>query len=34
MERCSIDTPVLREVRPNHFVACHLYEMTAAELTP
>jgi oligopeptide/dipeptide ABC transporter ATP-binding protein len=32
MERCAIDTPVLREVRPNHFVACHLYEMTAAEL--
>lgn len=26
MERCSVDTPALREVQPNHFVACHLYE--------
>jgi peptide/nickel transport system ATP-binding protein len=26
VERCSLDTPALREVRPNHFVACHLYD--------
>ena len=32
MERCSVDTPALREVQPNHFVACHLYEMAGPEL--
>jgi oligopeptide/dipeptide ABC transporter ATP-binding protein len=24
--RCAHDTPTLREVLPDHFVACHLYE--------
>lgn len=32
MERCSIDTPALREVGPDHFVACHLYEMATPEV--
>ncbi len=26
MERCAVEEPVLREVRPDHFVSCHLYE--------
>ena len=25
-ERCATETPILREVEPEHFVACHLYE--------
>ena len=25
-DRCSVDSPVSREVRPGHHVACHLYE--------
>ena len=25
MERCSLDTPELTEIRPGHFCACHLY---------
>jgi peptide/nickel transport system ATP-binding protein len=25
MERCTVDTPELQEVRPGHWVACHLY---------
>ena len=25
-ERCSCDTPELREIEPGHFVACHLYD--------
>ena len=25
-DRCRSETPVLREVRPNHFVACHLVQ--------
>lgn len=25
-DKCHSETPVLREVRPNHFVACHLVE--------
>ncbi|HIC89437.1 MAG TPA: dipeptide ABC transporter ATP-binding protein [Anaerolineae bacterium] len=25
-ERCTIEVPQLREVEPNHWVACHLYE--------
>jgi peptide/nickel transport system ATP-binding protein len=29
MEICELDAPALREVRPDHFVACHLYEMSA-----
>ena len=29
MQRCEVDTPVLREVRPDHLVACHLYETSA-----
>ena len=32
MERCAVDTPKLREVRPDHFVACHLYETAGSEL--
>lgn len=24
--RCAVDTPELREARPDHWVACHLYE--------
>jgi oligopeptide/dipeptide ABC transporter ATP-binding protein len=32
MPRCEVDTPVLREVGPDHFVACHLYETTAQHL--
>jgi oligopeptide/dipeptide ABC transporter ATP-binding protein len=31
MQRCEVDAPVLREVRPDHFVACHLYEMNAPQ---
>lgn len=26
MKRCSVDVPVLGEVRPSRFVSCHLYE--------
>jgi peptide/nickel transport system ATP-binding protein len=26
MPRCSVDDPQLQEARPNHFVACHLYD--------
>lgn len=26
MEKCSKEVPVMREVRPGHFVACHLCE--------
>ena len=26
MERCGREEPVLREVRPGHYVACHLYD--------
>lgn len=26
MKRCSVDVPVLEEVRPSRFVSCHLYE--------
>ena len=26
MEICSRERPEYREVRPNHFVACHLYD--------
>ena len=29
MERCERETPVLREARPDHWVACHLYESAA-----
>jgi oligopeptide/dipeptide ABC transporter ATP-binding protein len=29
MQRCEVDTPVLSEVRPDHFVACHLYQTSA-----
>lgn len=25
MERCAVEDPELREIRPNHWVACHLY---------
>jgi len=25
-DRCSVDSPISREVRPGHHVACHLYE--------
>jgi oligopeptide/dipeptide ABC transporter ATP-binding protein len=25
MERCKVEVPPLRELRPNHFAACHLY---------
>jgi oligopeptide/dipeptide ABC transporter ATP-binding protein len=25
-ENCSIDEPLLRELRPEHFVACHYAE--------
>lgn len=31
MERCAIETPRLREVRSDRFVACHLYDMAGAE---
>ena len=31
MQRCEVDAPVLREVRPDHFVACHLYETSAPQ---
>jgi peptide/nickel transport system ATP-binding protein len=30
MDRCAMETPALREVRPDHFVACHLYETPLA----
>jgi peptide/nickel transport system ATP-binding protein len=26
MERCSVEAPPLREVRPGHWAACHLYD--------
>jgi peptide/nickel transport system ATP-binding protein len=26
MQRCSVDVPVLTELKPDHFVACHLYD--------
>jgi peptide/nickel transport system ATP-binding protein len=26
MEQCSVVVPRLREVRPNHWAACHLYQ--------
>jgi hypothetical protein len=32
MERCATETPYQQEVRPDHFVACHLYG--AAEPMP
>ena len=32
MPRCEVDAPVLKEVRPDHFVACHLYQPSAPEL--
>jgi peptide/nickel transport system ATP-binding protein len=32
MERCAMETPRLREVRSDRWVACHLYDMAAAEL--
>jgi oligopeptide/dipeptide ABC transporter ATP-binding protein len=31
MERCESEAPQLREVRPDHFVACHLYEERAPQ---
>ncbi len=31
MDRCERETPVLRAARPDHWVACHLYETTAPE---
>jgi peptide/nickel transport system ATP-binding protein len=31
MARCEVDAPVLREVRPDHFVACHLYESSVPQ---
>ena len=31
MPRCEVDTPVLREVHSDHFVACHLYETSAQQ---
>jgi hypothetical protein len=30
MSRCAADTPRMREVRPDHFVACHVYDMAEA----
>jgi oligopeptide/dipeptide ABC transporter ATP-binding protein len=30
MERCAVEEPALREVRPDHFVSCHLYEERAS----
>ena len=30
MERCAIETPKLRAVRSDRFVACHLYDMAGA----
>ena len=32
MERCAIETPKLRAVRSDRFVACHLYDMAGAEM--
>src|SRR5581483_3299508 len=26
IERCAVEDPPLREARPNHWVACHLYD--------
>ena len=28
-ERCSVEAPALREVRPDHWVSCHLVEVSA-----
>jgi peptide/nickel transport system ATP-binding protein len=25
-ERCKVETPLLREIRPDHFCACHFSE--------
>ncbi|MGH7862679.1 MAG: oligopeptide/dipeptide ABC transporter ATP-binding protein, partial [Candidatus Dormibacteraceae bacterium] len=25
MDRCAVEEPLLREVQPDHWVACHLY---------
>lgn len=30
-ERCKTDVPVLKEIDPGHFVACHLYDDKASE---
>jgi peptide/nickel transport system ATP-binding protein len=32
LARCVDETPAMREVRPDHHVACHLYEPTQREL--
>jgi oligopeptide/dipeptide ABC transporter ATP-binding protein len=34
MERCRVEEPAIREVRPRHQVACHLRETDAAIATP
>ena len=31
MERCRIEEPLMQEVRPAHFVACHLRDATASD---
>jgi peptide/nickel transport system ATP-binding protein len=31
MERCARESPALRAVRPDHWVACHLYEAAAPQ---
>jgi hypothetical protein len=30
MERCRVEEPAIREVRPGHQVACHLREVDTA----
>ena len=32
MERCAVETPKLRAVRSDRFVACHLYDMAGAAM--
>jgi oligopeptide/dipeptide ABC transporter ATP-binding protein len=33
MARCSVELPVLRELRPGHWVSCHLYPVPAGPTT-
>ena len=30
-DRCRVETPAMREVKPGHFAACHLRDGRAAD---
>ena len=32
MERCKYEAPIQREIEPGHYVVCHLYDETPAEV--